>query len=90
MFIIKIKFWFILGLPYGAYIPTEDQKEKEKEKDRQLAVKHPHIFNTDRSRFDDFENLPSREMQKALLAHYENIMKNTANPNSARLTGNSL
>jgi hypothetical protein len=55
-----------------------------------LAEKYPKIFSTDRDRFDDFQNLPAKEMQNALLAHYANIMKNTANPKSARLTGNSL
>jgi hypothetical protein len=57
------------GLPYGAYIPTEEQKEKEKEKDRLLAVKYPHIFDTDKSRFEDFENLTKKDMIELLREH---------------------
>ena len=88
--IVKIKFWFILGLPYGAFIPSEEEKKKQADKEKELAEKYPKIFSTDRDRFDDFQNLPAKEMQNALLAHYANIMKNTANPKSVRLTGNSL
>ena len=88
--IVKIKFWFISGLPYGAFILSEDEKKRQADKEKELAEKYPKIFSTDRDRFDDFENLPSREMQNALLNHYANIMNNTAKPNTARLTGNSL
>ena len=76
-FIIKIKFWFILGLPYGAFIFSEDEKKKNEEKEEKLAEKHPEIFNkiSDKGRFVDFENLTTEEMNEALWDHYRNMKK---------------
>ena len=39
-----------------------------------LAVKYPHIFDTDKSRFEDFENLTRKEMIELLREHEK--MKN--------------
>ena len=86
--IIKIKFWFILGLPYGAFNFSEDEKRKNEEKEEKLAEKHPEIFNKisdkedfasenarNRLRFVDFENLTMEEKNEALWDHYQTMNK---------------
>ena len=76
-FIIKIKFWFILGLPYGAFIFSEDEKKKNEEKEEKLFEKHPEIFSkiSDKAKFVDFENLTMEEKNEALWDHYQTMNK---------------
>ena len=74
VWIAKMKFWFILGLPYGAFIFSEDEKKKHAEKETKLAAKNPNIFKKDKGIFDDFANLTKKEMQELLFDHYQKNM----------------
>ena len=72
---MKLSFLFTLGLPYGAFIFTEDEKKKIAEKEEKLAAEKPEIFKKDRGIYVDFDDLTEKEMKELMWDHYENNMK---------------